>query len=189
MASSGSLTQRGRSGAAKVCHADPASGAETADDRDAITRLIQLQGDDPTALIEVLHQLQQVDGYLATRSLHQVARQLRLPLSRVYGVASFYHLFRRTPPPVHCCAVCLGTACFVHGALELVAVLELHLTEQARADGWVLERMGCLGACGSGPVLRLDRGLAIRVRLAPAANLNAQLEAIGLPPLGRATAR
>jgi NADH:ubiquinone oxidoreductase subunit E len=49
--------------------------------------------------------------------------------------------------------------------------------------------MGCLGACGSGPVLRLDRGLAIRVRLAPAANLNAQLEAIGLPPLGRATAR
>ena len=176
MASIGTPTQRGCSGA-------------VAGDREAITRLIQLQGDDPAALIEVLHQLQQIEGYLAARSLHQVARQLRLPLSRVYGVASFYHLFRRTPPPVHCCAVCLGTACFVNGALELLAVLELRLAQQARAGGWVLERMGCLGACGSGPVLRLDQGLAIRVRLAPATKLDAQLEAIGLPPLGTATAR
>ena len=81
----------------------------------------------PEGLIEVLHRLQAVDGYLAQASLRQVAKELGLPLGRVYGVASFYHLFRLEPPQPHRCAVCLGSACFVLGAARLAARLEQRL--------------------------------------------------------------
>ena len=89
----------------------------------AISREIRRRGADPAALIEVLHQVQLREGYLATGALHQVARELRLPLSRVFGVASFYHLFRLDPPPRRCLSLCHGTACFVNGAEQLEAIL------------------------------------------------------------------
>lgn len=89
----------------------------------AISREIRRRGSDPAALIEVLHQVQLQEGYLAAGALHQVARELRLPLSRVFGVASFYHLFRLIPPPRQRLAVCHGTACFVNGAEELESIL------------------------------------------------------------------
>jgi len=92
----------------------------------AISREIRRVGADPSALIEVLHRLQLRDGHLAAATLHQVARELRLPLSRVFGVASFYHLFRLRPPPRHRLALCHGTACFVNGAEHLEAVLRAH---------------------------------------------------------------
>ena len=72
-------------------------------------------------LIEVLNSIQQHDGYLSEDVLRHVAKQLRLPLSRVQGTASFYHLFRFTPPPRHSCLVCTGTACHVQGAGQLMA--------------------------------------------------------------------
>ena len=92
-----------------------------------ISRLVADQQHRPEGLIEVLHRLQALDGYLAKASLRQVAEELGLPLSRVYGVASFYHLFRLEPPQGHRCAVCLGSACFVLGASHLAARLEQRL--------------------------------------------------------------
>ena len=92
-----------------------------------ISQLVADQQHRPEGLIEVLHRLQALDGYLAKASLRQVAEELDLPLSRVYGVASFYHLFRLEPPQGHRCAVCLGSACFVLGASRLAARLEQRL--------------------------------------------------------------
>jgi NADH:ubiquinone oxidoreductase subunit E len=73
-----------------------------------IRALVAEQQHRPEALIEVLHRLQAQDGYLSKESLRQVAQELGLPLGRVYGVASFYHLFHLEPPRPHRCAVCLG---------------------------------------------------------------------------------
>lgn len=108
------------------------------------------------ALIEVLHQRQQQHRWLAPHVLAGVARELALPLSRVQGVASFYHLFALRPPPAHRCGVCLGTACFVRGGERLWALLEAHLA----GSDWSLEPLGCVGACGLGPVLQLDGRVA-----------------------------
>ena len=69
------------------------------------SRLIRQQRGRADALIEVLHQVQELYGYLPPGALAQVARELKLPLARVFGVASFYHLFRLEAPTAHRCAV------------------------------------------------------------------------------------
>ena len=67
------------------------------------------------ALIEVLHAAQQLFGYLDHDLLYFIARPLKLPPSKVYGVVTFYHLFSLKPRGMHTCVVCLGTACYVKG--------------------------------------------------------------------------
>lgn len=151
-----------------------------------ISRLIRQQRGRADALIEVLHQVQELHGYLPRQALAQVARELRLPLSRVYGVASFYHLFRLEAPTAHRCAVCLGTACFVKGGSELATRLEqrlgLRLDDPAGNGTWALEHVSCLGACGQAPVLVVDGRLEPRLPLDDPAALEARFRALGLEP-------
>jgi len=139
------------------------SGSDPGGARQAvISREIRRRGADPAALIEVLHQVQLREGYLAAGALHQVARELRLPLSRVFGVASFYHLFRLTPPPRHRLALCHGTACFVNGAEELEAVLRARFAV-GDAAGSRLERCASVAkGSAAGSVAGLVVGSAER---------------------------
>jgi bidirectional [NiFe] hydrogenase diaphorase subunit len=76
------------------------------------------------ALIEVLHTAQETFGYLDEDVLTYVAHQLKLPLSWVYGVATFYHFFSLKPQGEHICSVCMGTACYVKGSEVIMAALE-----------------------------------------------------------------
>ncbi len=112
------------------------------------------------ALIEVLHSAQDIFGYLSPDILHYVARKLKLPPSRVYGVATFYHLFSFTPKGEHSCTVCLGTACYVGGAPAIALALEQSFgirLEQTTADKQLsLGSARCLGSCGLAPVLVID---------------------------------
>src|ERR1700690_2917394 len=77
-------------------------------------------GYEPHALIETLHAVQESFGYLDDVSLKYVALSLHVPFSRVYGVATFYHLFTMRPPGKHTCVVCLGTACYIRGAQAII---------------------------------------------------------------------
>src|SRR6266496_4130612 len=108
-----------------VAQSTTSSGHPSGDKRfrilDATMKRHQFRQD---ALIEVLHQAQDLFGFLETDVLVYVARGLRLPPSRVYGVATFYHLFTLKPQGRHTCVVCMGTACFVKGADRLLAALE-----------------------------------------------------------------
>lgn len=114
----------------------------------------------PDALIEVLHTAQEAFGYLSEDLLVYVATQLKTPLSRVYGVATFYHLFSFKPLGEHTCTVCLGTACYVKRAAEILAALEAETGIQAgqtTPDGrFSLATARCLGSCGLAPVLVID---------------------------------
>ena len=151
----------------------------------AVQQVVRRLGRDPDGLIEVLHQLQKLRGYLPREDLAAVARFLQLPPSQVYGVASFYHLFRLQPPTAHRLAVCLGTACFVKGGVDLAQRLEqrlgLRLDDPAGDGTWALEAVSCLGACGQAPVLVLDGRLIPRLPVEDAEVLAAQLEVLGVP--------
>jgi bidirectional [NiFe] hydrogenase diaphorase subunit len=112
------------------------------------------------ALIEVLHKAQESFGYLEPEVLAYIARGLKLPLSRVYGVATFYHLFSLKPSGAHSCVVCMGTACYVKGANQVIAALEDKLgieIGETTADGNIsLMAARCLGACGIAPSAVFD---------------------------------
>ena len=150
-----------------------------------ITQVIRRHGARADALIEVLHQVQELHGYLASASLRDVATGMGLPLSRVHGVASFYHLFRLEPPTAHRCAVCLGTACYVKGGGQVAVRIEQRLgvrLDDPSGDGvWALQHVSCLGACGQAPVLVVDGELVTRLPVDQPEALYARLEASGLP--------
>ena len=76
------------------------------------------------ALIEVLHKAQELFGFLEDDLLLFIAHRLKLPPSRVYGVATFYHFFTLKPKGAHTCVVCMGTACYVKGADKVLAAVE-----------------------------------------------------------------
>ena len=112
------------------------------------------------ALIEVLHKAQELFGYLDDGLLVFIAQHLKLPPSRVYGVATFYHLFTLKPKGEHTCVVCMGTACYVRGADKVLAALEQDLQLKAgetTPDGKVsLLTARCIGACGIAPAVVYD---------------------------------
>ena len=107
------------------------------------------------ALIESLHTVQEAFGYLDLEALRYVAAALRVPLSQIYGVATFYHFFSLKPQGEHTCVVCLGTACYINGAANIVAAIEQaeHVkTGETTADGQLsLLSARCLGSCGLAP--------------------------------------
>jgi bidirectional [NiFe] hydrogenase diaphorase subunit len=138
-----------------------ASGHPSGDDRfDLIDKHLKRVRYSQDQLIETLHVAQDVFGYLSDDLLLYVARALRLPPSMVYGVATFYQLFTFDPPGDHTCTVCTGTACFVKGADEIVAVVssEHQLAPGATTDDGrlTLRTARCLGSCGLAPVVVID---------------------------------
>ncbi|MDJ1177664.1 bidirectional hydrogenase complex protein HoxE [Roseofilum sp. BLCC_M91] len=116
------------------------------------------------ALIEILHKAQGAFGYLEEEVLEYIAHNLKLPLSRVYGVATFYHLFSLKPSGAHTCVVCMGTACYVKGGDKVLAALEEHTgvhSGETTPDGQVsLVTARCIGACGIAPAVVFDGKVA-----------------------------
>jgi len=112
------------------------------------------------ALIEVLHKAQELFGFLDDDLLLFVAYRLKLPASRVYGVATFYHFFTLKPKGRHTCVICLGTACYVKGADKLLAAVEQKTGIKAgetTPDGNIsLLTARCIGACGIAPAAVYD---------------------------------
>ncbi|HEX2864018.1 MAG TPA: bidirectional hydrogenase complex protein HoxE [Deinococcales bacterium] len=112
------------------------------------------------ALIETLHTVQESFGYLDEPSLRKVASALHVPLSRAYGVATFYHLFNLKPQGKHNAVVCLGTACYIKGSPGIIQALSREYDVQpggTTADGeFSLLVARCLGSCGLAPATVFD---------------------------------
>src|ERR1700739_4729355 len=117
-------------------------------------------GYSPHALIETLHTVQQSFGYLDEDALAFLAAALRVPQSKVYGVATFYNFFSLKPQGVHTCVVCLGTACYVKGASQVLAAIEQY--SGIKSGGTTSDKQlslltaRCIGACAIGPAVVYD---------------------------------
>jgi len=105
---------------------------------------IRRRGNSPDALIEVLHAVQEAFGYLEPDVLEYVGNALGVPLSRVYGVATFYSLFMLKPQGAHTVVVCTGTACYIKPG---------ETTEDRNVS---LLNARCLGACSLAPAVVID---------------------------------
>jgi bidirectional [NiFe] hydrogenase diaphorase subunit len=112
------------------------------------------------SLIETLHSAQEAYGYLDPQVLGRLARDLRVPLSKVYGVATFYSFFTLKPQGRHACVVCTGTACYIKGAGAIMNDIEKALglkAGQTTPGGEVsLLTARCFGSCGLAPAAVLD---------------------------------
>jgi NADH-quinone oxidoreductase subunit E len=115
---------------------------------------------EPSSLIPLLQRTQERFGYLPREALEEIANYLGIPLSRVYGVATFYAQFRFEPLGKYVVKICHGTACHVNGAINIAQAIteELGIEEgQTTEDGLVtLERVACLGCCSLAPVIMIN---------------------------------
>jgi bidirectional [NiFe] hydrogenase diaphorase subunit len=128
---------------------------------------IRRQGAQPRGLIETLHTVQEAFGFLDEQALRYVAMSLRVPLSRAFGVATFYHFFTLKPAGEHTCVICMGTACYIKGAPQLLDAVRKDLgiaPGETTPDKKVslLTARG-LGSCGLAPAVVYDQEVAGKV--------------------------
>jgi len=168
----------------------PEKAVPPSDDRrwKIIDGTIRRHGHEAYALIEVLHTVQETFGFLSDEALQYVAVSLRVPYSKVYGVATFYHFFTMKPPGVHTCVVCTGTACYIKGApallkaVEEVAGIQPGETTPDKQVSLVTAR--CLGACGLAPAVVFDGEVAGKVTAVKVKEKIAAFAAPALEPAG-----
>jgi NADH:ubiquinone oxidoreductase subunit E len=117
----------------------------------------------PDSLIEVLHKVQETFGYIPEAVQVEVAKGLDVPLSRVYGVVTFYNLFTMVPRGKHTISVCLGTSCYVRGGKRIMDKLKesLKIEDGGTTEDrmFSLESIRCMGACALAPVVKVDNDL------------------------------
>lgn len=125
-----------------------------------VSQIVAKYGRQEQGLIPMLQDIQKAKGYLSEVDLIEVARQVEVPLSRLYSLATFYKAFSLTPRGRHTIQVCLGTACHVRGGNKLLDKLERDLAvapgETTDDDRFTLEAVRCVGCCGLAPVVVID---------------------------------
>lgn len=121
----------------------------------------------PGELINILHKAQNHFGYLPEEVQEIIAKQLKIPVSRVYGVVTFYSFFSMTPKGEHPISVCMGTACYVRGAEKVLdefkRILNINVGETTPDGKYSLSSLRCVGACGLAPVVLIGERVYGRV--------------------------
>lgn len=124
-----------------------------------ITSICEKYGNDEGELINILHETQNLIGYLPEEVQRLVAKNLNIPVIRVYGVITFYTYFTERPKGKHPVSICLGTACYVRGSERLLdevkRVLNIEVGETTPDSKFSLDCLRCVGACGLAPVMMI----------------------------------
>ena len=128
--------------------------------REQLEEIIEKYKETPGALIPVLHEAQDLYGYLPFEVQKIIADGLDIPVAKVYGVVTFYSQFSLTPKGKYRISVCLGTACYVKGAAEILDKLKERLSidvGECTDDGlFSLDSCRCIGACSLAPVVTIN---------------------------------
>ncbi len=139
----------------------------TTPERVTLPILQEFGGATRDALIPMLQRVQEVQGYLSEQAIAEIGRYLRLPSSKIYGVATFYNQFRFAPKGKFHLMLCRGTACHVKGSLKLVEavtrLLKLKPGQTTRDGQFSLEVVTCMGACGLAPAISINGEMHAKV--------------------------
>lgn len=122
-----------------------------------IDKIMKNHSWEETALISILHEIENLYNYLPAWALRHISEKLNIPMIQVYGVASFYDAFHLKPRGKHLIRVCKGTACYLRGATQVSEALEKELGikegETTPDQEFSLQSVRCLGACALAPVV------------------------------------
>jgi len=133
-----------------------------------IQRVIDDTGGQPGTTIRVLQQAQGLVGYLPPPVLKTISRDLKIPLSEVYGIVSFYSFFTMVPKGKYVIQVCMGTSCYVKGGQRIIDTLKRAIglaPGGITPDGkFSLETVRCLGCCGLSPVIAIGDDVHRKVK-------------------------
>ena len=125
-----------------------------------IDKIIERYDRRESAILAILQDIQAKERYLPREVLEHVGEQLRIPLNRIYRIATFYRAFSLKPRGRHEICVCMGTACHVRGAQRIADQMNLQLGirpgETTEDQNFTLETVYCLGVCAAGPVVAID---------------------------------
>lgn len=131
--------------------------------KNAVHLALENHGTDREELIPVLLEVNENLGYLPTAAMTEISNAMRIPISRVFSVASFYSMLATEPRGRHVVQFCESAPCHVMGGRSLIQALCEHLEiepGETSADGkWTLVMTSCLGTCGVGPVILIDDNL------------------------------
>ncbi len=128
--------------------------------KEQLEEVLQKYSGKKGALIPVMQEAQEIYGYLPEEVMIEIGRGLKIPVSKIFGVATFYSQFHLKPRGKNIIRVCLGTACHVKGGAKIMEKIEDTLkigdgetTEDLR---FTLESVACIGACGLAPVIMIN---------------------------------
>jgi len=125
-----------------------------------IKEVIKKHRDTKGALIPVLHEAQEIYGYLPLKIQKIVSEGLEVPLAEVYGVVTFYSNFITSPKGQYKIQVCLGTACYVKGSAKIIEkvseTLGIEIGKSTKDGKFSLDAVRCIGACGLAPAMMIN---------------------------------
>jgi len=139
------------------------------DYRSVANEIVIEHGGSRSSLIIILQEIQSRFDHIPFESMLEVSERMGVPLSDIYGVATFYHQFRLKPQGRHLISICMGTACHVKGAAVIHDALRVKLGieegEETSPDGrFTMQKVRCMGACSLSPTVRIDGDIYGRVK-------------------------
>jgi NADH:ubiquinone oxidoreductase subunit E len=145
-------------------------GTKTIDNKtlQQISRIVEANSGRVGAPIRVLQQAQNLIGYLPSEALNAVSGEMRIPLSQLYGITSFYSFFSMVPKGKYVIQVCLGTSCYVKGGQKILDTLKKDFGLESGGttpDGkFSLQTVRCIGCCGLSPVMAIKEDVHRKVK-------------------------
>ena len=132
----------------------------TPEQQEKMDEIIANYADTEGALIPVLHEVQEVIGYLPMEVQKYLSEKMNIPLAEIYGVITFYTQFSLNPKGEYKIGVCLGTACYVKGSGDILEkikeIIKVEVGECSDDGKFSLEATRCIGACGPAPVMTIN---------------------------------
>lgn len=125
-----------------------------------LEKFIEEKNCEESSLIAILHHAQGLYGYLGIETQEFIAKKLNIPVSKVYGVITFYSYFTTKPKGKYVISICTGTACFVRGAGDILEefkkVLNIKEGETSKDGLFTLDTLRCVGSCAIAPAVLIN---------------------------------